>query len=86
MLAVTLLSLTTAVPLQAAEDVKPFVLASNIAGGDLSSTIADTRNKLQSAGFEIIGQYSPYQNAEIIVFTNDFLKTATTKSERGGWR
>jgi len=85
MFAVTLLTLTTAVPLQAAEKVKPFVLASKIAGGDLSSTVSDTRNKLQSAGFEVIGQYSPYQGAEIIVFTNDFLKTAATKSERGGY-
>jgi len=85
MFAVTLLTLTTAVPLQAAEKVKPFVLASKIAGGDLSSTVSDTRNKLQLAGFEVIGQYSPYQGAEIIVFTSDFLKTAATKSERGGY-
>jgi len=85
MLAVALVALTTAGPLQAAEQVKPFVLASKSTGGGLSSTVSDTRNKLQAAGFEIIGQYSPYQDAEIIVFTNDFLRKTATQSERGGY-
>lgn len=85
MLTGTLMMLTTWAPLQASEDVKPFILASKTAGGNLSSTVSDTRNKLQSAGFEIIGQYSPYQDAEIIVFTNDYLQTSATQSERGGY-
>ena len=72
-------------PLQAAESIKPFVLASKTAGGNFSSIVSDTRKKLQSAGFEIIGQYSPYQDAEIIVITNDFLRKTATQSERGGY-
>jgi len=85
MLAVILVTLTTWSPVQAAEDVKPFVLASKTAGGNFSSIVSDTRKKLESAGFEIIGQYSPYADAEIIVFTNDFLRSAATRSERGGY-
>ena len=85
MLAVTLLTLTTAAPLQAAEDVKPFVLAAKTAGGDFSSIVSGTREKLQTAGFEIIGQYSPYADAEVIIFTNDFLRKTATQSERGGY-
>ena len=85
LVAVTLVTLTTWVPLQAAESIKPFVLASKTAGGNFSSIVSDTRKKLQSAGFEIIGQYSPYQDAEIIVITNDFLRKTATQSERGGY-
>ena len=85
MLAVTLVTLTTTGPLQAAEEVKPFVLASKTDGGDFSSIVFDTRKKLQAAGFEIIGQYSPYADAQIVVFTNDFLRKAATQSERGGY-
>jgi len=85
MLAVALLTLTTVTPLQAAEAVKPFVLASKTTGGDFSSIVSDTREKLQAAGFEIIGQYSPYADAEIVVFTNDFLRKTATQSERGGY-
>ena len=83
--AVALVTLTTWAPLQAAEAVKPFVLAKKTAGGDFSSIVSDTREKLQAAGFEVIGQYSPYADAEIIVFTNDFLRKTATQSERGGY-
>lgn len=82
MLAVTLVAVTTAWPLQASEAVKPFVLASKTAGWDFSSIVSDTREKLQAAGFEIIGQYSPYADAEIVVFTNDFLQKSVDSGGR----
>ena len=85
MLIIVLVTLTTWIPVQAAEDVKPFVLASKTAGGNFASIVSDTRKKLESAGFEIIGQYSPYADAEIIVFTNDILRNTATQSERGGY-
>jgi hypothetical protein len=64
--------------------VKPFILASS-GSGDVASVTAATKKKLTSAGFEIVGSYSPYADAEVIVFTNDELKSAATKSERGGY-
>jgi hypothetical protein len=85
MLALILVTLTTWAPVQAVEDVKPFVLASKTTGGNTASIVSDSRKKLESAGFEIIGQYSPYADAEIIVFTNDFLRKTATQSERGGY-
>ena len=84
-LALVLVSQAAWTPLQAAESIKPFVLASKIAGGNFSSIVSNTRKKLQSAGFEIIGQYSPYRDAKIIVITNDFLRKTATQSERGGY-
>lgn len=68
----------------AADLVKPFILA-NSASGDVASVAASTKAKLTSAGFEVVGSYSPYAGVENIVFTNDELKSAATKSERGGY-
>lgn len=68
-----------------AEDrVQPFVLAFNGAG-ESSALLDQTKEKLINAGFEIIGSYSPYDDAQIIVFTSDSLKQFATKSERGGY-
>ena len=64
--------------------VKPFVLASS-ESGDLIQGLNSTRAKLGSAGFEILGEYSPYPTASIIVFTNATLKNAAKKSARGGY-
>jgi hypothetical protein len=68
----------------AADLVKPFILA-NSASGDVASVAAATKKKLTGAGFEIVGTYSPYAGVENIVFTNSELKSAATKSERGGY-
>jgi len=68
----------------AADLVKPFILADS-ASGDVASAAAATKEKLAGAGFEVVGSYSPYSGVENIVFTSDELKSAATKSERGGY-
>jgi len=68
----------------AADLVKPFILADS-ASGDVASAAAATKEKLTGAGFEVVGSYSPYSGVENIVFTSDELKSAATKSERGGY-
>ncbi len=68
-----------------AEDlVKPFILADG-ASGDVASVAASTKEKLTAAGFEVVGSHSPYAGVENIVFTSNELKTAATKSKRGGY-
>ena len=67
-----------------AERVQPFILGSS-GPGDLAGTVASTRDKLTGAGFEIVGTHAPYAGAEIIIFSDDEMKTAATKSERGGY-
>ncbi|MFN2128359.1 MAG: hypothetical protein ACK2TU_10925 [Anaerolineales bacterium] len=69
---------------QANELLKPFILASTNSG-DVSSTVSDVKNKLGAAGFEIVGEYSPYENAVVVIVTSDALKTAAAKSKFGGY-
>lgn len=68
----------------AADMLKPFILVSN-APGDNAQIIAKTKGALTAHGFEIIGEYAPYQNADIIVVTSPELKAAAAKTEFGGY-
>lgn len=78
------LLLCTASVVQAAEKLMPFVLAST-GSGDVAATVSDVKGKLTSAGFEVVGEYSPYDNATILIVTSDALKSAAAKSEFGGY-
>jgi hypothetical protein len=68
----------------AEEMLKPFILAS-VGKGDVNTTVTDVKTKLTAAGFEIAGEYSPYQDAHIVIVTSDALKQAAAKSEFGGY-
>lgn len=72
-----------------AQGLKPFVLAS-ATQGDFAATVADTKMRLERAGFEILGEYSPYQNtfvdqAHVIVVTNDELKQVAQLTKFGAF-
>jgi len=74
---------------QAAERFKPFVLASQ-GPGDFDAKVQETKDALSNAGFEILGEYSPYSNtfvekAHVIIVTNDELKKAAGMSKYGGF-
>lgn len=70
----------------AAEDqlYKPFVVASSSAGS-LEEQTGSTLAALESAGFEVAGQYSPLEGTNIIVVTNDELRRIASMSDRGGY-
>lgn len=68
----------------AADALMPFVLAYKTTG-DVSKVAADVKGKLTAGGFQVVGEYSPYAGADIIVVTSDALKAAAAKSERGGY-
>ncbi len=68
----------------AAAKYKPFILASQQAG-DLAAVSARVSGKLTGAGFTIAGTYSPYPTVNLIIVTNDALKAAAAKSEKGGF-
>jgi hypothetical protein len=87
LMGVLLLPLSAGV--QAAERFKPFVLGSK-GPGDFQARVDETRASLIGAGFEVLGEYSPYSNtfvdnAAVIVVTNDELKKAATKTKYGGF-
>ena len=68
----------------AAERLQPFVLASEN-NGELAATVAEVKQKLAAAQFDVIGAYRPYKDAEVIAFTSDELKANSLKSPRGGY-
>jgi hypothetical protein len=68
----------------AAEKLKPYIMVSNTAG-DVAAAIADTKSKLDAGGFRVLGEYSPYAGANVIVVTSDALLAQAAKSEFGGY-
>ncbi len=68
----------------AEEALKPFVLAYETTG-DIQAVADEAKSKVQAAGFEVVGTYSPYDGAIIIAVTNDDLKKSAASSEFGGY-
>jgi hypothetical protein len=71
--------------LRAEGSIKPFILSEIHKDGDLQTIVSAAREKLKTAQFEILGQYAPYQGAEIIIFTDDIIRQTATQSKRGGY-
>lgn len=69
---------------QAEKGMKPFVLGST-GGGDVASKVSEVKAALKSNGFQIAGDYSPYDNAHIIAVTSAALKKAGATHDRGGY-
>ncbi|MCU7835080.1 MAG: hypothetical protein KZQ83_07460 [gamma proteobacterium symbiont of Taylorina sp.] len=76
--------LLTGLSTASAENLKPFVLASS-AAGDQAAITGETKSKLETAGFEVVGEYSPYKGASIIIITNDALKNNAKGTDFGGF-
>ena len=68
----------------AAGEMKPFILGSTGTGA-VADKVADVKNALTSNGFEVVGEYSPYETAHIIIVTNDTLKKVAASHDRGGY-
>jgi hypothetical protein len=68
----------------AAEILMPFVLAGS-SSGDVNTVSEQVKSKLTAGGFEVVGEYSPYADANIIIVTNDALKAHAAKTEFGAY-
>lgn len=68
-----------------AEGLKPFVLGTEPQQTDLGQAADAVRTALQGQGFEVVGSYSPYANAMVIVVTSEALKANAAKSDFGGY-
>lgn len=64
--------------------LKPFVLASKSVGAVAEKSV-QVKTALTAAGFTVVGEYTPYNGANIIVVTNDELKKNAAASEAGGY-
>lgn len=63
---------------------KTYILAET-KSGDIATAVSETRSKLSNAGFEIVGEYSPYADATIIIVTNESLKNNAAASDFGAF-
>lgn len=68
----------------AAETFKPFVLASTSAGS-VEEVLGSTKAALEAQGFDLAGEYSPYEGAYVLVVTNSFLKKLAAEEEGGAY-
>jgi len=68
----------------AADILMPFVFAGN-KSGDVAAVSADVKSKVSAAGFEVVGEYSPYDGANIIIVSSDQLKAEAAKSDFGAY-
>jgi hypothetical protein len=84
-LAATSAALITNISFARAEGLKPFVLGTEPQKADEIQVVADAKTALQAQGFEVVGTYSPYPNATVIIVTSDSLKTNASKSDFGGY-
>jgi len=71
-------------PLDNTRPYRPFVVASE-STGTLEDATTATLSALESADFEVVGQYSPVDDTNIIVVTNNTLKAVAARSDRGGY-
>lgn len=74
----------TAMATQAAGEMKPFILAS-ITSGKIADHVGGVKRAVASKGFEVVGEYSPYPSARIIIVTSDALKQAGASHDRAGY-
>ena len=73
-----------ALAVQAEGEMKPFILASTDSG-NITDKIDVVKSALGGKGFEIVGEYSPYPTAHIIIVTNEALKKAAASHDRAGY-
>jgi hypothetical protein len=64
--------------------LKPFVLASK-GTGTVAEKAEQAKSALTGAGFTVVGNYSPYADAQILIVTSDELKKNAAASEHGGY-
>ena len=73
----------------AADRYKPFVLAST-SQGDFDGQVLKTKASLESAGFTVLGEFTPYkdtfvENTRVIVVTSDELISVAGQTKYGGF-
>ena len=82
-----LVLMSSIIPFHASADelrYKPFVLAEETTA-IVPDTIAAVKKKLTKGGFVVVGEYSPYENTSVIIFSNDTLKTYAAKTDYGSF-
>lgn len=64
--------------------LKPFVLGYQ-GEGTIDTKLAEVKSALEHEGFQIVGEYTPYKGAHIIVVTDDSLRNIASRSDFGAY-
>ncbi|MET0081621.1 MAG: hypothetical protein ABW079_01315 [Sedimenticola sp.] len=67
---------------QGQEQLKPYVLSSHVKG-DFEKTVIEVEEALIGAGFRLVGGYSPYEDAHVIVATDNRLRALLNPGDIG---
>ncbi|RPI36773.1 MAG: hypothetical protein EHM54_04885 [Nitrospiraceae bacterium] len=86
MMLMCVVGLLTLSGMSVAEDelLKPYVLAS-VGASSLDKKTGEVKAAVGQHGFQVVGEYSPYKGAHIIVVTSDALKKNAAKSDFGAY-
>ncbi|MGM0476252.1 MAG: hypothetical protein ACQERR_03585 [Pseudomonadota bacterium] len=76
--------LVSATGVAAEDQLRPFVLAS-VEQGTVEEHLEATRTALVDAEFEIVGEYSPHDQAHILAITSQGLREAAARSDAGAY-
>ncbi len=64
--------------------LKPYFLAS-VSDGPPEAVVETVKSALAEQGFEVVGDYAPYEGATVLVITNDETTGLAAKSKFGGY-
>jgi len=79
------LSMVQSVAAPAADQpLKPYLLGYRGAG-TLETKLPEVKAALEQKGFQVVGEFSPYPGAAVLVVTSDALKAAAAKSAFGAY-
>ncbi len=68
----------------AQEMLKPYILGS-ISTGTIDENVNVITNSLKENGFEIVGEYTPFEDGKVLIISNNDLQIAASKSTYGGY-
>jgi hypothetical protein len=81
----TLFLLLTLIPVSSgADNLKPYILGYN-GPGTIDSKLGEVKESLEGAGFDIAGEYAPYDGAHIIVVTSPEQAQDAAQSKFGAY-
>ncbi len=83
-LCIALLLLVIGMASAADEMLKPYVLASTDSM-PIEKKAAQIKTAVAERGFQVVGEYTPYKGAHVIVVTNDALRKSAAKSDFGAY-
>jgi len=62
---------------------KPFILSQHLKTADINKVSTSVKQRVKAGGFDIVGEYSPYSGANIIIVSSPALRQYASQSENG---